>query len=295
MTLSLFIALSYLFTPATPRGEPTLPPFAVAEGPVPVYSSQRFQESIGSPLQLTKNRLYLGQLFTAFPGTVFRVRGRVRGPWSLVYRVTTREYPCPATGCWLDARLVTVRRERPPEREVRMPDVKTILSRLEGLEKKHLRYCWGCNFPGGVPNNLALYGQDRVTASSHIWLMAGGDCSGILYWATDGATPRNTAEMLSYGRGVPVKGLSAAHLAQRLKPLDLVVWQGHVLIVVGGGQILEAINLHKKKRVQRIMRTAAVDRLWDIMRRMRPVNNYYRDPLPVKKKFVVRRWHPGIK
>ncbi|MBU1240653.1 hypothetical protein KKF84_18410 [Myxococcota bacterium] len=294
MSHPLFLALSLFFTPATPYGGNVAMAYAVADSPVPVYDSVNFQEYIGSKRFLSKDNLFLGHLFTAFAGTVFHIEEKRAGSWGDLYRVTTREYPC-GNACWVDGRLLTLRHKRPQERSRKMPDARTIVARLEKMERDGLRYCWGCNFPSGLPNNLALYARDGVTAHRNIWLMAGGDCSGILYFATDGSTPRNTAEMLTYGKGVPVRSLSAAHIAQRLKPLDLVVWRGHVLIVMEKGEVIEAINLYKKKRVQRIIRHSLETRLWEIMRRMKPVNSYFSDPLPVGKKFVVRRWHPGSK
>ena len=72
------------------------------------------------------------------------------------------------------------------------------------------------------------------------WQLKGVDCSGLLYWATNGATPRNTSALVNYGTGVMIMGLSIDQILTELKPLDLIVWSGHVLIVLPGERVIES-------------------------------------------------------
>jgi cell wall-associated NlpC family hydrolase len=120
--------------------------------------------------------------------------------------------------------------------------------------------------------------------------LAGLDCSGLLYQATGGWTPRNTSQLLAYGTGVNVAGKSAAELAALLEPLDLVVWNGHVLIVLDRETIIESRLECGNKGNGGVVMTPLQRRLTEIMRTRRPVNSW---PVAGKQKdvFVVRRWY----
>jgi cell wall-associated NlpC family hydrolase len=119
-----------------------------------------------------------------------------------------------------------------------------------------------------------------------LWQLSGVDCSGLLYEATAGSTPRNTSSLVGFGRPVAVAGRSAAELAALLQPLDLIVWPGHVMIVIGGGRVIESRldcqNPHAGVRI-RPLKTA----LTGIMQKRKPVDAIGNGA----KEFVVRRWY----
>ena len=59
----------------------------------------------------------------------------------------------------------------------------------------------------------------------------GLDCSGLLYEATEGLTPRNTKELMTYGVEISLSERQA---------LDLILYSGHVLIVLSPDKVIES-------------------------------------------------------
>jgi cell wall-associated NlpC family hydrolase len=103
----------------------------------------------------------------------------------------------------------------------------------------------GINLPGGAsveaPNEIAAAAvRKALTAlgTPYVWGASnppsGTDCSGLTSWAYADAglsLPRHSAAQ-AMGASVPDQS--------QLLPGDLVVWQGHVAMVVGDGQMIEA-------------------------------------------------------
>ncbi len=103
----------------------------------------------------------------------------------------------------------------------------------------------GVNLPDGssaeAPNEIAAQAvRNAMTAlgTPYVWGASnppsGTDCSGLTSWAYGNAgleIPRHSSAQ-AIGASVPD--------ASQLLPGDLVVWQGHVAMVVGNGQMIEA-------------------------------------------------------
>ena len=120
--------------------------------------------------------------------------------------------------------------------------------------------------------------------------LAGLDCSGLLYQATGGWTPRNSSRLISFGQGVAISGKQAPEIAALLQPLDLIVWNGHVIIVLDRQTAIESRLQCGKPGNGGVVMTPLPQRIAEIMRTRRPVNSW-----PEGKKsrdiFVVRRWY----
>ena len=74
-------------------------------------------------------------------------------------------------------------------------------------------YLWGGNWPKGVAEMLKLYPPSVALSSldpkiQNIWQFKGVDCSGLLYYATSGYTPRNTSDLVNYKEGLKIKNLT---------------------------------------------------------------------------------------
>ena len=267
------------------------PEYAQSIGNTPVYSNQYFPVTygIGSFLNHTV-KLYHQLLFTAYPNTAFTVVKRQTVEGVQVVRVTTAEYPCHA--CWVDARHLRVSAKPFPERPVKMPPSKDILRFLENAAARGVPYCWGCNFAAGVPS---LRKEHRLTPrqlARYPWDFAGLDCSGILYEATGGATPRDTLGLLVYGEPVRVQSRKTVdRISALLKPLDLIIWQGHMLIVLENGFVVESANRYRRQFVSKTIKSPLATRLAEVLRQRRPVNNYYDRRFSSQTRFVVRRWY----
>jgi cell wall-associated NlpC family hydrolase len=214
--------------------------------------------------------------FVALPGTVFTVNSEVHQGDRTVYRVSSDDYPYPTTkGYYLDSRTVRPEAAKPAERSRSLPEKGAIIAAM----KKRLGsgYVWGGNSAEGVRDRWGS-GRDPV--------LVGLDCSGLLYEATGGYTPRNTSALVRYGRGVAIAGKGASGLARELRPLDLIVWPGHVLIVIDGGNVIESrLVCGNPREGVRIRPLQAA--LTEIMGKRRPADSIVEG----SKEFVVRRWY----
>jgi cell wall-associated NlpC family hydrolase len=271
--------------------------YGVARSPAPVLNTPAFSTVFGGPDGNTLTTDRCGQVrgleFIALPGTVFSIRGQFRDGAATVFRVETDDYPMPAgTKLYLDSRFMELRGEKPAPRARKLPPVAEIVSALRSSIGSP--YVWGGNLQGGVVELIEFFYGGALTASVQRRLtLAGLDCSGLLYQATGGWTPRNTSQLVSYGRGVPIEGKKPDEIAGMLEPLDLIVWHGHVLVVLDRQTIIESRLECGKKGNGGVMTTVLKPRLTEIMQTRRPVDSW---PSAGKQRdvFVVRRWFvPG--
>lgn len=87
-----------------------------------------------------------------------------------------------------------------------------------------------------------------------------------------------------------IEGKTVTQLAKELKPLDLIVWDGHVVIVLDEKTTIESRGRGKKPGGIELV--SLDKRLKEIFESRSPVNNYSSSSLAKSKKFVVRRWLP---
>ena len=265
--------------------------YAVALSPTPVLNTPDFPAVFGGRDRTTPAADRCGQLraveFVALPGTLFTVEGETAVGDARILRVTTRDYPYPTkSGYYLDSRFVRIQTDRPAERHPRLPERAEILARLRA--HKGARYVWGGNIPAGVGALLAYYPPVKPLDREQrdIWQLRGVDCSGLLYQATDGATPRNTSALVAFGSGVPVAGKSPSAITRQLRPLDLIVWPGHVMIVLDGNEVIESrldcANPSDGVRIRPLQPA-----LEQLMTRRRPADRLFGKG---EGSFLVRRW-----
>ncbi len=283
----LFVSCGWL-SAAAAAGEKK---FAMAIGPTPVFNNHRFPGALGNHTHLhPRARLYHGLLFTAFPGTAFEVAGTRKSGKLILVRVKTNEYNCKT--CWVDSRHLKFSSKPFPTRRTVMPKKSVILKFFDDAVKAGVPYCWGCNFVTGVPRMIQDFQLTQKQLKRYPWDFKGLDCSGLLYGATGGATPRDTSRLLDYGVPVPIAGRTAEQIIASLRPLDIIVWQGHMVIVEPDGTVVETVNRLRRKFIRKTIRTPVEERLGEIMARRRPVNNYWDKRHLSGLRFVVRRWHP---
>jgi len=130
------------------------PHYAIAILPTPVFNTPDIAGVFGG---LDGNALptdKCGQLraveFIALPATPFRIEETIRKGTSVIYRITTDEYPYPTTsGYFIDSRFVTATAEKPPERPRILPPRSAIISDL--LAAQGSAYVWGGNLRDGIP------------------------------------------------------------------------------------------------------------------------------------------------
>jgi hypothetical protein len=237
--------------------------------------------------------------FVAFSGTAFRVKGVTTDKENVILKVETDDYPYPTDdGYYLDARFVQAfwtPVAKLENRKTAIPEKSLVFSRLRAMVG--LPYVWGGDVPTGVPEMLSYYGP-RGSADESLqskWALRGVDCSGLLYSATDGATPRNTSALTKYGTGLDIAGKTGDEIKAELKPLDIIVWKGHTIIVLDTESTIESAGSFEDGtagfptgvRIRKIS-----DVLASLLQKRVPLNSID-DPVPEgKKKFVVRRWYP---
>jgi hypothetical protein len=259
-----------------------VPRYAVASTPVPVLNTPEFQRVFGGRLQLAPCNGVRPIEFIALTGTLFTVWQELEKDDVTVYRVTSNDYPYPSkTGYFVDARFLKPVSGAAKERPRTLPPLDEVRRRLAaGLGKP---YVWGGNLQDGVPLLRALYPQADP--------LAGLDCSGLLYQATGGYTPRNTSALTSFGAGLPVAGLSPKQIAKKLQPLDLIVWKGHVMIVLDHDSIIQS-TMGCRGGAAGVHLSPIEETLRQLMTRRRPVDRFPEGAAGARS-FVVRRWLPG--
>ncbi len=199
----------------------------------------------------------------AFPGTKFKCVSKISDN---IFQVETSEYPSTAP-LYVDSRFLQAAPADAPERVKKLPYIDQILGWIEAREG--LRYFWGGNWEAGIPEILEFYPflKDASHEDRDDAICRGLDCSGILYQATDGYTPRNTSDLIHFGREVPI---------EEIKPLDLLAWNGHVIMVRSPTTLIES------RIGQGVIISSFEQRYPEILELLKIKN----------KRLYIRRWHP---
>jgi len=267
--------------------------YAVPRSATPVLNTPAFSSVFGGADGASLKTDRCGQVraleFIALPGTVFTIRAQKTDGKNTIFRVETNEYPSPKdSALYVDSRFVELREEMPPSRLPTLPSKAAIIAALK--TSVGAPYVWGGNVQGGVGELIGLfYGGNVPEAARRKLTLAGLDCSGLLFQATGGWTPRNTSQLTSFGNAVRVAGKSLNEIVGSLEPLDLIVWNGHVIIVLDRQTVIESRLECGKMGKGGVVTTLLQRRLAEILRIRRPVDSW---PAAGKQRdvFVVRRW-----
>ena len=249
------------------------PGFLVAEQAVAVFNSPEAAIEPARPDNCGQTRALE---FVAFPKTAFTVKRALGTDKYPLYEVTTSEYKAPdGVRLYVSGNGLRGLESAPAERQPPVLGAEEISKRLQGAIG--LPYIWGGNLRNGIrmKNGRSQY--------------AGVDCSGLLYEATGGYTPRNTAELVSFGRPVPVAGLGPDQIVAQLEPLDLIVWKGHLIIVLDKGKTIESALFCEKPGNGGVMTRPLRDRLGEVMSQRKGVDSWPESSVK-SKLFVIRRW-----
>ena len=259
--------------------------FAVATGPTPVLNSPDFEAvfggSDGKTVKTDNSGLIREMEFIALPGTVFELLGEFDHGTYKIFKVECKEYDY-GTDLYIDSRFVELKKSRPGERFISMPKKDEIYKFLDKVVGN--RYCWGGNYNDGIKKLIELY-QPKGEITDEVkneWTLTGCDCSGLMYEATNGFTPRNTSKLVDYGTPVEIEGLNAEEIAAKCKPLDMIVWNGHVIYVYD-----EKTSIQSSLSKGGVLKLDLIETLSDLMNSRTPVNDYNSSQ---GSRFVIRRW-----
>lgn len=262
--------------------QPAAPRYAIAATPTPVLNTPTFSEVFSGRVKLDPCKGVRPIEFVALTGTLFKIEGEQTDGGVTVYRVTSNDYPYRSkTGFFVDGRFLKLVSEPVQERPRLLPGLVEVQQRL--LAALGRPYVWGGNLKDGVPLLKTLYPKGDP--------LAGVDCSGLLYEATDGFTWRNTSALTGFGAAVPVAGLSAERVAQKLQPLDLIVWKGHVMVVLDRDSVIQS-TMGCEGGAAGVHLSPLRDALFRLMKSRKPQDSYPKGGA-AGKAFVVRRWFPS--
>ncbi len=243
--------------------------FGRARLPAPVLNTPHFSKVFTTPLLLCNQGFLRAVECVALKGSVCTVEKRLENH---IAQVALPDYP--GGPYFADERFFTLSNTpfAPPSRT--LPGIEELLFLL--YSKVGAPYIWGGNASQGIPEMLTLYPPKRaLTAQEEIlYTLSGLDCSGLLFEAAQGLTPRNTSELVHFGSEAASSSLPVEKIALQLKPLDLIVWKGHVLIAGHRNEIIES------RGGRGVIVTPVLERLNEVVKSRR-------------SDFTIRRWHPA--
>lgn len=271
----LFFLFIACLLPAAAFAAPQI--YGVATQPLAVYNSPRAAAS-GHPLTPDNCGQVRELEFVALPGTPFVILSSIGQGQQAALEVTTSAYR-PPTGrrLFVHPNGISQLTKPAPPRPISLPLPQELIRRLRSAAG--VPYVWGGNLRGGI------------NIGEHRSVYAGLDCSGLLFESTDGFTPRNTADLVNYGQAISIAGLRSDQLAKRLRPLDLLVWNGHVVIVLDHQETIESVLSCGRPGNGGVRIAPLRQRLEEIMTSRSGVDVW---PAGSGKPrfFVVRRWLP---
>ncbi len=236
--------------------------YGITEGPAPLYNTPNFPHH-QDKLEPDHEGVLIEVEAVVFPNTKFTIKRQLPNN---VSEVTTSDYPS-SEPLYIDSRFLKAASEETPERERKLPSPETILKFLRSA--LGVRYFWGGNWIQGIRQMTYFYPQLLL---SDDLICKGTDCSGLLYQATNGFTPRNTSDLMNYGQDLELDPFNAESAQKIVKPLDMIVWKGHVLFVLDSEHTIESALDHGV-----------------IISDFKERYAFFQD-----RDFTVRRWHPAM-
>ena len=258
--------------------------YAVSINYTPVLNTSDFESvfggKTGKKVKLDEQGLIREMEFVAMPNTVFEITETISKGDHNIYKVTTNDYQYKGD-FYIDSRFVRVDDSRLDDRWKIVPSKEEVIKNMNALEG--YPYMWGGNAADGISEMLTYYkpAADIDEATKTNWIMKGVDCSGLIYQSTGGATPRNTSTLCSYGTGIEIENLSAEEISKKLQPLDIIVWSGHVIIVLDNKTTIESTP------AEGVHKSDLLARLTSVMEERTAVHDWVSTS---GKRFVVRRW-----
>ena len=201
--------------------------YLTVNNPAPILNTPHFKKVYGLSLPFSHQNLVNELEYIALPNQILEVVGE---EGDNILQVKTPMYPSKVP-LYVDSRFGKIQAERDDPPKITMPSSDLLLKRL--LSKEGLPYVWGGNWSSGIPKWEKLYPPPACLSPFEKihWTFKGLDCSGLLYEAAEGLTPRNTSELMTFGKEV---------LISELKPLDLILHKGHVLIAISPTEVIES-------------------------------------------------------
>ncbi len=261
--------------------------YAITLSATPVLNSPDFQSvfggSDGNSVKTDEQGLIREIEYVAFTGSVFEILDEIDKGDHKIYHVRADDYHYDSE-LYVDSRFVEIVTDKPSVTPKKLPSKKEIFSFLDRAVGS--KYIWGGNYIAGINKILEYYppAGEIDTETKMMWCLKGCDCSGLMHEATGGYTERNTSKLVYEGEAVLIEGLTAEEISDKLKPLDMIVWKGHVIYVYD-----EITAIQSALSKGGVVKTDLIETLKHLMETRTPVNNY---DAGNGERFVVRRWFP---
>lgn len=204
--------------------------FAKAQLPIPIFNTSDFQDVLGSgsgSLSLDHQGLFRPLEMIAFPGMIFELRGEGED----FYEVFFPDYCKKRTYfvCKIGVELISSQPHVWKRKKFTPSEIEQRLISQMGRP-----YLWGGNLSEPIKYMLDLYPQ-----LVEIGGFDGIDCSGLIYWASCGATPRNVSGLKEFGVEIACDDWTP-------QPLDMIllvddpVLDDHIVYVLSNGNVIES-------------------------------------------------------
>lgn len=175
---------------------------------------------------------------------------------------------CPKKKCYVDSRFLTscyaMQRKTLPKSE-------QIIEQL--YERIGTPYLYGGNYSKGIEEISQYYPPplDISSEMKRMWHFQGVDSPGLIYETAEGQVPRFIEGLVHLGFPIPSLNKSLEEISRQLKPLDLLICEGTLSIVLDHNHVITCTD----EVVMLDLRTT----LWRLMQ---------------KKGLIIRRWHPNL-
>ncbi|NGX34231.1 MAG: hypothetical protein K1060chlam1_00582 [Candidatus Anoxychlamydiales bacterium] len=245
----------------------------------PILNTDNFRSIFGSldksSLKTDRKGHIRALEFVALKNMVFKIEKKTIFPY--IYKISSNFYN--SKNLFIDSRftIFTNSSENIYLKKTINPD-KIIKKLISHLGEK---YVWGGNFANGINDLLKLYPPSKSLNKDLLdkWILKGIDCSGLLFEVTNGFTPRNTKDLLNYKNPVLIENLSLTQISKIVKPLDLIVFKDHDVIILDKNFAIES------RENFGVIKTPLIERLEEIHKNKSP-KNIYHSP----NDYVIRRW-----
>ncbi len=257
----------------TPVGESK---YVITNTYSPVFNKEdiyKILSELPEEIQTDKKGLIPEIEYIAPPGTEFEISGKIPQKDFTILKVR----PVGKDEIYyIDSRFLEPGRKKYSGEKLTEEEIIRNLKSMEGYP-----YEYGGSVANGVWKLQSMYEIDGLKEK---WKPKGLDCSGLIFQATDGMTPRTSTEMVTeFGEGLEIEGKDSEEILEMIKPLDIIGYPGHVFIALDKESVIES----SPKKGVRILNTES--RLKSLMKERKPVNAITSENK--SKSFVIRRWY----
>ncbi|MFZ4773275.1 MAG: hypothetical protein ACOYK9_04715 [Chlamydiia bacterium] len=196
--------------------------------PIPLYNTPHIHSLYNSLPKKNGRGLLIGIEMVLLEGSKIEILEELDGG---VFRVKTPhyivEYPV-----YIDARHVS---GAAAPKSFILPSYNQALEKLVAIEEG-TRYIYGANHSQGLPYLFDHFPPsiDLSEEEKKDWILQGLDCSGLFFEICNGATVRNCSMLPQIGETL------LDPKVENLRPLDLILTPGHVVIVESSRQVIES-------------------------------------------------------